>query len=128
MSDADNDAFSADTALEPYWRAAGEGRLLLSECRACGRTYYYPRPICPFCMSADTTWREASGAGTIYAWSCERRASPAYVIAFVTLAEGPTIMTSIVSCDPDAIAVGDTVKLLFEERDGQPVPVFAPAA
>ncbi len=120
-------AFGADTALEPYWAAAKEGRLLLRTCRDCGKTHYYPRPICPFCMSANTDWIEASGAGTVYSWSVERRADPPYAIAFVTLAEGPTIMTAIVDSDLDAIAVGQPVTLAFETRDERPVPVFRPA-
>ena len=49
-----------------------------------------------------------------------------YAIAFVTLREGPTILTSLVDTDLDAIAIGQQVRLGFEERDGQPVPVFRP--
>ncbi len=126
MADPKNDAFNADTALEPYWTAAREGKLLLKHCRACGKTHYYPRPICPFCMSADTEWRTASGTGIIYSWSVERRATPPFAIAYVTLPEGPTMLSAIVDCDLDAIAVGQKVALAFETRDGQPVPVFRP--
>lgn len=127
MADTKNDAFGADVALEPYWAAARAGRLLLKRCRACSKIHYYPRPLCPFCMSADTEWQEASGAATIYSWSVERRASPPYAIAFVTLAEGPTLLTAIVNCDLDAIAVDQKVRLAFELRDERPVPVFRPA-
>ena len=127
MNDKKNDTFSADVALEPYWEAARAGRLLLKQCADCGKTYYYPRPLCPFCMSSATQWREACGDGTIYSWSVERRASPPYAIAFVTLPEGPTLLTNIVDCDLDNLAIGQSVKLLFETRDEQPVPVFRPA-
>jgi uncharacterized OB-fold protein len=127
MAANSDDTFTADAALEPYWVAAGDGRLLLKACRDCGRTHYYPRPLCPFCMSDATEWLEASGAGTIYSWSVERRADPPYAIAFVTLAEGPTILTTIVDAALDAIAIGQPVTLGFETRDGQPVPVFRPA-
>ncbi len=127
MNDRKTDAFTADTALEPYWQAAREGRLLLKKCEDCGQVHYYPRPLCPFCMSANTTWLEASGAGAIYSWSVERRANPPYAIAFVTLPEGPTLLTNIVDCDLDALAIGQQVRLRFETREEQPVPVFAPA-
>ena len=127
MADKKDQAFTADVALEPFWAAAREGRLLLKQCRACDKTHYYPRPICPFCMSADTQWREASGQGAIYSWSVERRAQPPYAIAFVSLPEGPTLLTTIVDCDLDALAVGQAVQLSFETRDEQPVPVFRPA-
>ena len=85
-------------------------------------------PLCPFCMSADTDWREASGDGTIYSWSVERRASPPFAIAFVKLAEGPTLMTAIVDADLDNISVDQKVTLKFEERNDTPVPVFTPAS
>ena len=126
MTDGKNDAAIADVALEPYWVAAREGKLLLKRCRSCGKSHYYPRPICPYCMSADTEWQQASGAGTVYSWSVERRATPPYAIAFVTLAEGPTLLTAIVDCDLDSIAIGQQVRLTFETRDGQPAPVFRP--
>ncbi len=124
MAETKKDAISADVALEPYWAAAREGRLLLKHCRACAKAHYYPRPLCPFCLSADTEWLEAGGDGTIYSWSVERRATPPYAIAFVTLPEGPTLLTAIVDCDLDALAIGQAVKLDFETRDEQPVPVF----
>lgn len=127
MADSDKDAFAADVAMAPYWDAAREGRLLLKACRECDAVYYYPRPICPFCQSDQTDWREASGDGTIYSWSVERRAKTPYAIAFVTLAEGPTILSAIVDADLDALAVGQPVRLGFETRDDQPVPVFRPA-
>lgn len=117
-----------DRALEPYWAAAREGRLLLKKCLDCGRTHYYPRALCPFCLSDRGEWVEASGEGTIYSWSVERRAQPPYAIAFVTLAEGPTLMTNIVDCDFDGLAIGQRVTLAFEERDGAPAPVFRPAS
>lgn len=121
------DKATTDTAMEPYFEAARDGRLLLKRCGDCERSYYYPRPICPFCQSSNTEWLEASGTGTVYSWSVQRRPEPAYAIAFVTLAEGPTLMTALVDCDLDAIAIGQAVALRFEQRDGEPVPVFTPS-
>jgi uncharacterized OB-fold protein len=71
---------------------------------------------------------EASGHGTIYSYSVFRRAPIPYVIAYVTLAEGPTMMTNIVDCDLDAIRIGQAVRVAFKPTDGgPPVPMFAPA-
>ncbi len=124
---ASDDNAQADAAMAPYFEAVAEGRLLLTRCGDCSKPHYYPRPICPFCMSDNTEWLEASGNGEIYAWSVQRRADPPYAIAYVTLAEGPTIMTSIVDCDLDALAIGQKVALRFEVREGRQVPVFQPA-
>lgn len=116
-----------DAALAPYHAALAEGRLLIKRCAECGKPHYYPRPYCPFCLSDKTGWEQASGAGTVYSWSVERRAQPPYVIAFVTLAEGPTILTNLVDTDPDSVTIGQAVTLVLEEREGAVVPLFRPA-
>ena len=114
---------------QPFWDGTAAGKLLLKRCRDCGETHYYPRAICPFCFSAATEWYEASGQGKIYTYSVMRRAPVPYVIAFVTLAEGVSMMTNIVDCDPDAVAIGQEVQLTFRETEGGfALPVFAPAA
>ncbi|MGR8919873.1 MAG: Zn-ribbon domain-containing OB-fold protein [Gammaproteobacteria bacterium] len=107
--------------------AARAGRLLLRRCRNCGRPHYCPRPTCPFCMSEDTEWLEASGPGEDYSRSVQRRADPSCAVAFIAHAEGPTIMTALVDCDLAATAVGQPVTPGFEQRDGRPLPVFSPA-
>ena len=113
---------------QPFWDAAAQGRLLVRTCTACGQAHHYPRTLCPFCWSDRTEWREASGRGVIYSFSVMRRAAAPYVIAYVTLAEGPTMMTNIVDADPDALAIGQAVRVVFRQSDGgPPVPVFARA-
>jgi uncharacterized OB-fold protein len=127
MADKNSAGPVADIALEPYWEAARNGSLLLKKCDDCAKAHYYPRPICPFCMSANTSWIEASGQATIYSWSVERRAAEPYAIAFVSLPEGPAMLTNIVNADLDGLAIGQKVTLSFDIRDEQPVPVFSPA-
>ena len=61
-------------------------------------------------------------------YSVFRRTPIPYAIAYVTLAEGPTMMTNIVDCDLDGIRIGQAVRLAFKPTDGgPPVPMFAPA-
>jgi len=111
-----------------FWEAAGQGKLLIKKCRACGEVHYYPRALCPFCFSADTEWLTTSGAGTIYSYSVMRRVDVPYAIAYVTLEEGVSMMTNIVDCDLDKIRIGQRVKVVFKPTDGgPPVPMFTPA-
>ena len=113
---------------KPYWDAAAKGQLLVKKCNACGELHHYPRSICPFCFSGDTSWVEASGKGTVYSYTVMRRAPVAYVVAYVTLAEGPTMISNIVDCDPNAVRVGQAVTVTFQPSDGgPPVPMFTPA-
>ena len=113
---------------KPFWDAASEGKLLVKRCRACGEAHHYPRALCPFCFSDDTEWQEASGRGTIYSYSVMRRAPVPYAIAYVTLEEGPTMMTNLVDCDFDALRIGQSVKVVFTPTEGgAPMPMFTPA-
>jgi uncharacterized protein len=112
---------------QAFWTAAREGRFIVPVCAACGKAHWYPRAICPFCGSADMQWRDASGRGTIYAYSVMRRVKEPYVIAHVTLAEGPTMLTNIVDCDFDKLYVGQSVTIVFKRSEnGQAVPMFKP--
>lgn len=112
---------------EPFYAAAREGRFLLKRCADCGKTHWYPRAVCPHCFSSATEWVQGSGRGVIYSFSPMRRVDPPYTLAYVTLAEGPTMMTNLVDCDVDALAIGQSVKLVFKpSEDGTPVPCFTP--
>ena len=112
-----------------YWQAAREDKLLVKTCKACGEAHHYPRTACPFCASTDTHYIEASGNGVIYSYSVMRRAKVPYALAYVTLDEGPTMMTNIVECDFDALAIGQAVTVTFATCDDgeSKVPMFTPA-
>ncbi len=120
---------SANPETQPFWDAAREGKFIVRACTACGRTHWYPRAICPHCHSDKTEWRPASGKGEVYSYSIMRHAPEPYVIAYVRLDEGATMMTNIVDCDFDKVRIGTKVKLVFKptENDGPPVPMFTPA-
>ena len=112
----------------PFWQAAAHGRLLLKTCKSCERPHWYPRVVCPFCRSTELEWREASGRGTIYTCSVMRRVEQPYVLAYVRLAEGTTLLTNIVDCDPDSVRIGQEVQVRFRPApEGRSMPVFAPA-
>lgn len=114
--------------VQPFFDAAATGKLVIKRCLACGERHHYPRAMCPHCGSDRTEWQDASGRGTIYAYSVLRRATPPYTIAYVTLDEGPTMMTNLVDCDVDALRIGQAVRVVFKPTaGGPPVPVFTPA-
>ncbi|SDH47660.1 hypothetical protein SAMN04487975_10532 [Planococcus glaciei] len=113
-----------------YWEAAALGTLLIKQCDSCGEAHYYPRVLCPHCMSDNTKWNEAKGTGTIYTYSVMRKGTP-YAIAFVELDEGLRMMTNIVDCDLDTIHIGQKVKVAFKQSGDQDnpgpfVPCFTP--
>lgn len=110
-----------------FWEAAAEGRLLLGSCDDCARAHWYPRIVCPLCGSDRVGWREASGRGTLHAFSAPARAEPPYVLAYVTLEEGPTLMTNIVDARPEDLRIGQAVSVRFRAApEGRMLPFFAP--
>jgi uncharacterized OB-fold protein len=57
-----------------------------------------------------------------------RRVPEPFALAYVTLAEGPAMLTNIVDCDFDALKIGQPVTVVFKPSDGGPlVPMFKPA-
>ena len=110
--------------VKAFWDATARGALLLPRCRACSHLIWYPRPFCPECASLDVEWIAASGRGTIYSFTINRRGQadlPAYrdagvyVLAYVELEEGPRVMTNIVDCDPDGVRIGQEVEVVFHD-------------
>ncbi|WP_102142139.1 Zn-ribbon domain-containing OB-fold protein [Mycobacterium hubeiense] len=113
-----------DSASEPYWEAARQGRLLIAECTACGKVHHYPRPFCPYCWSEDVHPVQAKGTGTLYTYSTVYVNDLApfkdrlpYVAAIVELDEGPRLMTTIEGADPGGLRVGMPVAAAFRPVD-----------
>ena len=120
-----------------FWDATAEGRLLLPRCQDCQTVIWFPRPYCPACGSLSVDWIEASGKGTVYTFTINRRGAGdlpeyrdpgPYVLAYVELEEGPRIMTNIVDCDPDSVKIGQAVEVVFHDTgQGTALPRFRPA-
>lgn len=118
----------------PYWEAAARGTLSLQRCEACEAVIWYPRGLCPACGEKALTWFDASGNGTVYSYTVNRRgtgeyrdASP-YVLAYVELDEGPRVLTNVVGCDPETVMIGDRVRAVFDPAgEGAALVRFTPA-
>jgi uncharacterized OB-fold protein len=127
-----------DAASAPYWAAARQGQLLIAQCATCHRVHHYPRPFCPHCWSEDVHPVQASGTGTLYTYStvyvndlAPFKERLPYVAAIVELAEGPRVMTTIDSTEPDRLRVGMSVTAVFravdeDDPDSPYLTVFRP--
>jgi uncharacterized OB-fold protein len=129
MNAPNNAAKILDPAASPehaaFREAARAGRFVIPVCRSCGKAHWYPRARCPFCFGGEIEWREASGEGTVYSWSTTQRVSPPHAIAYVTLAEGPSVLTSIVDSDLQYLKIGAAVEVVLTEvEDGMFFPFF----
>ncbi|MGH2364130.1 MAG: Zn-ribbon domain-containing OB-fold protein [Chloroflexota bacterium] len=132
-----NPAPMVTSETRPFWEGTGRGELLLPRCDACHTLFWYPRGFCPACGSFSISWQKASGRGQVYSFTVNRRGvadhpdyreAGVYVLAYVQLEEGPRIMTNIVECDPDRVAVGQPVQVVFHDTgQGTALPRFRPA-
>jgi len=105
----------------PFWDGLKSGQLRLQRCAECQSYVFYPRSVCPHCLSERLEWATASGRGKVYSFTIVRRAmNPSfaddvpYVFAIVELAEGPRVTTNIVNCAPDDVRVDMPVTATYD--------------
>jgi uncharacterized OB-fold protein len=84
----------------PLWEGFEKGQLLLPFCNDCGQPHLPAGPVCPYCLSAALTWKQASGKARLSTWVVERRKffdtfEPPYIVAEVQLAEGPRMPVQV---------------------------------
>ena len=114
-----------DSAADaPFWEAIDRGELVLARCTACG-THYPSSQACTACgAGADALeWVRASGRGTIRTFAVFHRAYHPffaqlvpYNVAVVTLEEGPDLLTNVVGCRNEELAVGMRVRIVTRNR------------
>jgi len=111
-----------------FWAATKQGKLLVAKCPDTGKFVWWPRRVSPYTGKSNMEYVESKGTGTVYSYSVMRRAASPYCIAYVTLDEGPTMMTNIVNCDYDTVKIGMKVKVTFRDvNDEAALPMFEPA-
>jgi uncharacterized OB-fold protein len=124
-----------DEESKGFWEACQRRELVMQRCGACGALRYYPRALCPTCLSDAVEWVRSSGRGTVYTFTVThqnqapgfRDALP-YVLAYVELDEGVRMLTNIVDCAPDAVRIGMPVEVVFEDATATvTLPKFKPA-
>jgi hypothetical protein len=111
-----------DEESKGFWEACQRHQLYLQRCRECGTLRYYPRALCPDCLSDHTEWVRSGGKGTVYTFTVtHQNQSPGfrdalpYVLAYVELAEGVRMLTNIIGCAPDDVRVGMPVEVVFDD-------------
>jgi len=106
---------------QPYWEGAAAGKLLLQQCKACGKVQFFPRVACVDCF-AELGWIESKGLGKVHSFTLVRvprnpafkEEVPIYYIN-VILDEGVIIESRLVGDSKDKVKMGDRVKVVFQE-------------
>ena len=122
MSDYAKPLPVASPVTQPFWDGLRDGVLRIQRCEECSQHVFYPRTVCPHCLSDRLEWVTASGRGKLYSFTVVRRAmNPAfqedvpYVFAIVELEEGIRVTTNVVNCDLEALRVDMPVKAVYDK-------------
>ena len=107
---------------EEFWKAAKRHELLIQCCKSCNEHIFYPREVCPRCLSSDLDWMEASGRGRVYSYTVVRqaahpsfRADTPYILAIIELDEGPRLTSNLMDCQIEDIRVDMPVTVAFDD-------------
>ena len=119
----------------PFWEGTHVHRLMLPWCTTCGKPHFYPRALCPFCLSDALEWRQASGRGRLYSFVINHKPARGftapYVIAVVDLDEGVRMLSNLVLPGPplpEALAIDMPLEVVFDDvADSVTLPRFRPA-
>ncbi len=116
----------------PHWEGCREGRLLVQRCASCGEYVFIPQPICTRCQSDALEWVESTGRGTLYSYTIVHRPQRPefevpYTVAIVELEEGWHMLSHLVECEPESIAVGMPLEVSFRRMSDEiTLPLFRP--
>lgn len=119
---------------QKFWEGCKRGELMIPQCGDCGAYHFYPRALCPACLSSNLDWVAASGKGKVHTFSVVHRAPSEpfkadvpYTIALLELDEGVRMMSNIIHCKPEAVRIGMEVRVVFEEiTEAIALPKFEP--
>ena len=129
------DPYNAELS-KPFWEAVKRHELVMPRCKTCSELFFYPRELCPHCLSSEHEWVPVSGHGRVYSYTVVHQPAHAafredapYVYAMIQLDEGPRFISNIVGCPIDAVHVDMRVNVSFDDVTPEVTLVkFRPAA
>ncbi|MDP6606458.1 MAG: Zn-ribbon domain-containing OB-fold protein [Dehalococcoidia bacterium] len=107
---------------QEFWDGLKREELRIQQCQDCNQHYFYPRSFCPHCHSTNVEWTTVSGKGTVETFVINHRAMGGwaeevpYVVAVVSLEEGPRMLTNIINIEPDPehVQVDMPVEIVYD--------------
>ena len=118
--------------LRPFFEAARQGKLVVQRCTGCDRRRFPPRDICSHCLGREADWVPSSGRGKIVTWNVMHQVyhpgfadEAPYAVVLVELDDGARMISNVVDCPPDRLAVDLRVEVTFENlSDEVALPKF----
>jgi len=117
-----------------FWTSGADGKLRFLRCSDCQNYIHPPSPVCDKCLSMSQDVVAVSGRATLAAVTVNHQMwmpmfEPPYVIGIVEIEEQPSVrlMTNIIECEEEDLAIGMALEVQFEECEDVFFPLFKPA-
>lgn len=114
----------------PFWAGVREHRLMLQYDPVAKRYQFYPRPISLYGASTELEWKEASGEGSLAAFTLTHFPTPGfeaitpYIEVLVQLDEGPLLFAPLQGASYEELSVGQRVRIAWPRNTGEPSHPF----
>jgi hypothetical protein len=109
----------SDARTAPFWAGARDSRLLVQKCAHCGYLRWPPGPMCPECLSWESSWVPVGSTGTLVSYCVYHRAfnrafadDIPYAVGYVELADGPRMYGQLVG-ELELVRIGRPVRAIF---------------
>ena len=117
-----------------FYDGCRNNKLLYQQCKDCSEVIFFPKELCPNCMSHNLAWIESTGKGRIYTFTVTYAAGPPefasdvpYAVAIIEMDEGFRLMSNIVECDFNDLVCDMPVEVVFEPVTSEiTLPKFRP--
>lgn len=117
-----------------FYEGCKQNKLLYQQCGDCGQIIFFPKYLCPNCMSHNLKWKESKGKGKIYTYTVTYDYGPQefmqggpFSLALIDLDEGFRMMSNIVDCDFNEIKCDMPVEVVFDPVTAEiTLPKFRP--
>ena len=124
------------TLSKVFWDGCKEEKLLYQHCEDCGEVIFFPKYLCPNCMSHSLEWLESKGKGKIDTFTVTYNFAPPafmaevpYCVAIIDMDEGYRMMSNIVECDFKELECDMPVEVAFDPvTEEVTLPKFRPVS
>lgn len=118
-----------------FWTGGAEGKLMIAFCSDCDAAIHPPQIICPRCWSETVERRAVAGTGSVYSftvnhqpWAPGMQVPFALAVVDIDGAPGVRVTAEVVTDDPEAVAIGQRMRVSFANVDDIWFPQWEPAA
>ena len=108
---------------EFYRATVAAGALCMQHCKRCGTWTHPARYYCPHCSSDEFSFDRVSGDARVYSYTVSHTTAESawkdlvpYITIVAELIEGPRIVAAAHGFKPDAVVIGQRLRIVTENK------------